>query len=184
MSYRTRRLYFVFLGTCLLMSLVSPSAAHVQEKNDPNDASGPLDLKSASFSHPRRKIRSTLTTRGDWTAGTLDDGSALKFAYDSRGNGFGDFYVEVKAAPEGGLRGSLYRGSDALAGGGEFVTNVSASRSGHTLVVKFRKRRLDPRNNYIGWSAQSEYRGTMACADRKFGCFDVMPDGTFYRHDI
>ena len=183
MRNRTGR-YVVFMVICLSVGMISSSRAHIQEKNDPNDANGPLDLKGATLSHPQGNIRSSLTTRGDWTAGTLDDGSALKFAYDSRGNGFGDFYVEVKAAPGGGLRGRLYRGSDALVGGGEFVTNVSASRNGHTLVVKFAKRRLDPRNNFIGWAAQSEYRGTMACAERKFGCFDVMPDGTFYQHNL
>ena len=169
---------------CLLTTMASPSIAHVQEKNDPNDAAGPLDLRRASFSHPRGRIRLSLKTRGRWTARTLDDGSALKFAYDSRGNGFGDFYVEVKASPAGGLRGRLYEDSDALGGGGKFVHNVAVSRSSRTLVVKFPKRRLDPRNNFIGWSALTQYRGTEGCDSQKFGCYDVMPDGTFYRHNL
>lgn len=184
MRNRTGRRFVVLMVVCLVTGLASSSTAHPQEKNDPNDATGPLDLESGTFSHPQANIRSSLKTRGNWSAQTLDDGSALKFAYDSRGTGFGDFYVEVKAAPGGGLRGRLFRGSDALGGGGDFVANVSASRSGHRFVVKFRKNLIDPRNNFIGWSALSEYRGTQGCAGQKFGCYDVMPDGTFYRHNL
>jgi hypothetical protein len=174
---------FAALALSALLIMMGPASGHEQEKTDPNDATGPLDLSSATFAHPLGDVKSTLTTRGDWGAGALDDGSALAFDYDSRGNAFGDFYVRVKAAPDGGLRGRLFEGGNGAEGGGQLVSRVDARRDGRTLIVRFPMHRLDPRPGFIGWSASTLYKGSPSCTG-DLGCFDIMPDGTFYSHNL
>ena len=128
-------------------------------------------------------MRSTLTTYGDWNYKTLTNFTALYFAYDSRGNAFGDYYVEVTGAKGGGLTGKLYRGRRLFDDTGVFVTNVNADRDARTLIVKFPRELLDPRDDYIGWSAISKYTHTIKCEENQ-NCIDVMPDGGFYRHNL
>ena len=124
-----------------------------------------------------------MTTRGDWTAATFSNFSGLYFTYDSRGNGFGDYFVEVVQAEGGGLVGKLYQGNGLFDDSGVFVTNVNADRNGRKLIVRFPRNLLDPRDNYIGWTAVSKYTGTISCEENQ-NCIDVMPDGTFYRHNL
>ena len=173
----------VALAFAATVAWAGPVDAHVQEKNDPNEVVGPLDLRGASFSHPQDRVRSTLTTQGSWSDATLDDGSRLIFTYDSRGNGFGDFYVRVRAAAGGGLKGTLFKGGDPFEGGGEFVARVRVRRRDKTLVARFPIEKLDPRATYIGWGAASVYKGDPSCTGA-YGCYDVMPDGTFYEHNL
>ena len=172
-------------GLALVVSLsqMLVAQAHVQEKTDPNDARGPVDLARATFAHPDDRVKSTLTTRGDWNAATLTNFTGLYFTYESRGNSFGDYYVKVTQAKGGGLQGELYEGDRLFDDTGVFVTNVNANRKGRKLIVKFPAALLKPRNNYIGWGAVAKWTGSIKCEENQ-NCIDVMPDGTFYRHNL
>ena len=173
----------VVLALVVSVSQTLVAQAHVQTKSDPNDARGPVDLASATFAHPESRVKSTLTTRGAWTGATLTNFTGLYFTYESHGSAFGDYFVEVTQAKGGGLQGKLYEGSRLFDDTGVFVRNVNAKRRGRTLIVRFPRSLLEPRDSYIGWGAVSKWTGSIKCEENQ-NCIDVMPDGRFYRHNL
>lgn len=182
--HRTPRSGIAYFAAAIALTIVAmvPAAAHRQTRSDPNDVSGPLDIKSASFRH--RHV--TLTTRGDWTKATLRSGkwndNLFEFDFDSKGGPAVDGAIVIDAKREAGhvfLAEDFYtyaNGEWTLEGG---CGAICVSRDGRT--VKAVTGYPGPRDSYIRWSANSRYTHAGACSGT---CVDSIPDDGWIRHNL
>ena len=180
------------LVVSLLVMALTPAQAHFQSKNDPNDVAGPLDIKSASFSHRNGVIRVSQTTRGDWTKQTLASGTDkndtfFEFQFDSKGNPnttsgrYADYFVVIDNVG-GDLKGLLFRWVPPFpTSNSEFVGYVNASRDGRTARAKFGKGKLNPRDSYIAWNAESFFTNNTNCSST---CQDSAPATGLFIHNL
>jgi hypothetical protein len=172
-----------------LLAMYTPAQAHLQTKTDPNDVGGPLDIKSASFSHRNGVIRISQTARSDWTKQTLNSGQTqddtfFAFQLDSKGNAqtqqgaLSDFLVIIDTV-DGELRGLLFKFNNN--GNLNFQERVDAARHGRTAKAKFGKGKVDPRDSFIGWNAESYFTNNGACSNT---CADRAPHNNLFVHEL
>jgi hypothetical protein len=183
----------MFMCVALATLLAAPASAHLQEKSDPDDTSGPLDIRKSSFNHRDGKFILTLTTQRTWTVKTLkatEETSKerfenfFQFQLDSRGTGlyggYTDYFVVVDNFG-GDLKGKLYRWVPPYpTKESEFVSNVDVSKDGKTVKTKFRKGKVNPRDSYVGWNAYSRFSNETNCDP----CNDAAPNSNLYNHQL
>lgn len=68
--------------------LIAPTAARADTKSvrDPRDASGRLDIRSASHGHAGANVVHTLVTHGSWSSSVLGGSNAAVFVLDTNNN--------------------------------------------------------------------------------------------------
>jgi hypothetical protein len=106
-----------------LVVITGSATAHVQKKDDPDDWSDQLDIKTARLSHTDTRLVVGIHAWQDWSTRALAD-RTIWFTLDTKGGNAADFGININ------------KGNDGLQclvttePNGEFVANGRARRDG------------------------------------------------------
>ena len=168
----------IFLVIALAGGLSSPASADLQRRRDPQGdvAGGRLDLRRVGLDHNERRLTMDALFWTGWTLASLEGGDedldrAITWGFDSKGGPAVDYGVIVDS--EGGkLVAYLLRvnpeGDPTRVGD---IKNVQ--RDGKFVRVRIRKARMDTRNGFVRWAAQTSWRNASSC---KLPCYDFRPE--------
>jgi hypothetical protein len=176
----------------IALSLVfaAPAPGHVSEIKDGTNGPSALDIARASFGHSKERFRVSATTEDPWSADLLgaEDGvkgndNAFQFQFNSTGDEYADYVVVVDYNDDGGLYAALYYWVPPYPTTEEpkYLSDVFVRKDGRTLRVSLKKRKINPRESYIGWKAESYYKDDNDCSHR---CHDKAPNQGLVNHGL
>lgn len=173
----------VLLVVALLLLQSGVADAHSQIRNDGNDTSGPLDIRTALLSHDDGVLGVAVITGARWRSSLLRHENAFFIDFDTQGGPQADYYVSIFFNRR--LKANLWKAREGDRD--RFIRSVSVFRSqdsqlaGKSVGITLNISALHPRGGYLRWYAASTFKTQQFCRDI---CYDFAPNRTMYRHAI